>query len=85
MRIASIGTAFPAHRYPQAVITEALKERIHGNPSIPAVTEIYLPRAHFPRNPRINAPGCHVVSHADGIVLLATDGAGERIVTVSAG
>ena len=26
MRIASVGTAFPAHRYPQAVITEALKE-----------------------------------------------------------
>jgi alkylresorcinol/alkylpyrone synthase len=39
MRIASIGTAFPAHRYPQAVITEALKERIHGNPSIPAVMD----------------------------------------------
>jgi hypothetical protein len=56
-----------------------------ADPSIPAVTEIYLPRVHFPRNPRINAPGCHVVSHANGIVLLAADGAGERIVTVSAG
>ena len=27
MRIASVGTAFPPHRYPQAVITEALKKR----------------------------------------------------------
>ena len=28
MRVASVGTAFPPHRYPQAVITEALKGRI---------------------------------------------------------
>ncbi len=28
MRIASVGTAFPVHRYPQAVITEALKDRM---------------------------------------------------------
>ena len=28
MRIASIGTAFPPHRYPQAVITEALNARM---------------------------------------------------------
>lgn len=28
MRIASVGTAFPPHRYPQAVITEALKEKM---------------------------------------------------------
>ncbi|MEO8736568.1 MAG: 3-oxoacyl-[acyl-carrier-protein] synthase III C-terminal domain-containing protein [Edaphobacter sp.] len=27
MRIASVGTAYPPHRYPQAVITEALKNR----------------------------------------------------------
>ncbi len=27
MHIASVGTAFPAHRYPQAEITEALKQR----------------------------------------------------------
>jgi hypothetical protein len=26
MRIASVGTAFPAHRHPQAVITEALED-----------------------------------------------------------
>jgi alkylresorcinol/alkylpyrone synthase len=28
MRIGSIGTAWPAHRYPQAVITEAPQERV---------------------------------------------------------
>src|SRR5438105_12957600 len=28
MRIASVGTAFPPHRYPQAVITQALKDRM---------------------------------------------------------
>jgi alkylresorcinol/alkylpyrone synthase len=28
MRIASVGTAYPPHRYPQAVITEALKNRM---------------------------------------------------------
>ena len=39
MRIASVGTAFPVHRYPQAVITEALKERIQNNPSIPGVMD----------------------------------------------
>ena len=39
MRIASVGTAFPEHRYPQAVITEALKERIQDNPSIPGVMD----------------------------------------------
>src|SRR5882757_6533129 len=39
MRIASVGTAFPMHRYPQAVITEALKERIQNNPSIPGVMD----------------------------------------------
>jgi alkylresorcinol/alkylpyrone synthase len=27
MRIASVGTAYPSHRYPQAAITEALRER----------------------------------------------------------
>jgi alkylresorcinol/alkylpyrone synthase len=31
MRIASVGTAFPPHRYPQAVITAALKERMQDN------------------------------------------------------
>jgi hypothetical protein len=56
-----------------------------ADPSISAVTEIYLPRAHFPASPQIHAPGCHVVSQANGILLLAADGAGERIVTVSAG
>jgi alkylresorcinol/alkylpyrone synthase len=33
MRIASVGTAFPAHRYPQAVITEALKDHMRERPS----------------------------------------------------
>jgi alkylresorcinol/alkylpyrone synthase len=33
MRIASVGTAFPSHRYPQAVITAALKERMTERPS----------------------------------------------------
>ena len=30
MRISSVGTAFPAHRYPQSVITEALRNRWEG-------------------------------------------------------
>jgi alkylresorcinol/alkylpyrone synthase len=30
MRISSVGTAFPAHRYPQAEITEALRNRWEG-------------------------------------------------------
>jgi alkylresorcinol/alkylpyrone synthase len=30
MQIASVGTAFPSHRYPQSVITEALKQRWEG-------------------------------------------------------
>src|SRR6266568_7018411 len=37
MRIASVGTAFPAHRYPQAVITEALKERMQDKLEIPGI------------------------------------------------
>src|SRR5438445_7203347 len=37
MRIASVGTAFPAHRYPQAVITEALKDRMQDKLEIPGV------------------------------------------------
>ena len=37
MRIASVGTAFPPHRYPQAVITEALKERMQDKLEIPAI------------------------------------------------
>src|SRR6266568_7879002 len=37
MRIASVGTAFPAHRYPQEVITEALKERMQDKLEIPGV------------------------------------------------
>jgi alkylresorcinol/alkylpyrone synthase len=39
MRIASVGTAFPPHRYPQAVITQALKERMHDRPELPAILE----------------------------------------------
>jgi alkylresorcinol/alkylpyrone synthase len=37
MRIASVGTAFPPHRYPQEVITEALKEKMQDKLEIPAV------------------------------------------------
>ena len=39
MRIASVGTAFPPHRYPQAVITQALKEKMHGRPEIPGIMD----------------------------------------------
>ncbi len=39
MRIASVGTAFPPHRYPQAVITEALKQRMQDKLEIPAILE----------------------------------------------
>jgi alkylresorcinol/alkylpyrone synthase len=39
MRIASVGTAFPPHRYPQAVITEALKQRMQDKIEIPAILE----------------------------------------------
>ncbi len=37
MRIASVGTAFPPHRYPQTVITEALKERMQDKLEIPGI------------------------------------------------
>ena len=37
MRIASVGTAFPPNRYPQEVITEALKEKMQDKLEIPAV------------------------------------------------
>lgn len=37
MRIASVGTAFPPHRYPQAVITEALKEKMRDKLEIPDI------------------------------------------------
>ncbi len=37
MRIASVGTAFTDHRYPQAGITEALKERMQDKLVIPAI------------------------------------------------
>ncbi|MCU1320836.1 MAG: Type polyketide synthase [Acidobacteriaceae bacterium] len=39
MRIASVGTAFPAHRYPQTVITEALKERMQDKLASPGVMD----------------------------------------------
>jgi len=39
MRIASVGTAFPPHRYPQNVITQALKERMQDKLEIPAILE----------------------------------------------
>lgn len=37
MRIASVGTAFPPHRYPQAVITEALLDRMDDKMVAPGV------------------------------------------------
>lgn len=37
MRIASVGTAFPPHRYPQAEITKALQEKMQGKPEISAI------------------------------------------------
>ena len=39
MRIASVGTAFPPHRYPQAVITQALKERMQDKLEIPEIMD----------------------------------------------
>src|SRR5260370_34885999 len=39
MRIASVGTAFPAHRYPEAVLTQALKELNQDKPLIPDVMD----------------------------------------------
>lgn len=39
MRIVSVGTAFPPYRYPQPVITEALKQRVQHKPSLPAVMD----------------------------------------------
>ncbi|WP_035353211.1 type III polyketide synthase [Edaphobacter aggregans] len=39
MRIASVGTAFPEHRYPQAVITQALKNRVQNKLQSPGVME----------------------------------------------
>ena len=39
MRIASVGTAFPPHRYPQAVITEALKERMQDKLAMPDIMD----------------------------------------------
>jgi alkylresorcinol/alkylpyrone synthase len=37
MRIASIGTAFPPHRYPQSVITEALNARMQDKLETPGI------------------------------------------------
>jgi alkylresorcinol/alkylpyrone synthase len=37
MRIAAVGTAFPEHRYPQSVITEALKSRMQDSLEIPEI------------------------------------------------
>lgn len=39
MRIASVGTAFPPHRYPQTVITEALKSRMQDKLEIPGIMD----------------------------------------------
>lgn len=39
MRIASVGTAFPPHRYPQAVITEALKEKMQDKLPAPGIMD----------------------------------------------
>jgi hypothetical protein len=54
-----------------------------ADPSIAAVTEIYIPPAHYPHGARIHAPGCHIVAQTNNLLLLAAEGAGERIVTVS--
>ena len=37
MRIASVGTAFPPYRYPQAVITEALIHRMEDKQTLPGI------------------------------------------------
>jgi alkylresorcinol/alkylpyrone synthase len=39
MRIASVGTAFPPHRYPQAVITDALKTRMQDRLAMPDIMD----------------------------------------------
>jgi alkylresorcinol/alkylpyrone synthase len=39
MRIASIGTAYPPNRYPQSVITEALKERLQDKLATPDIID----------------------------------------------
>jgi alkylresorcinol/alkylpyrone synthase len=39
MRIASVGTAFPPHRYPQTVITQALKERMQDKLDTPEIVD----------------------------------------------
>jgi len=39
MRIASVGTAFPPHRYPQAVITEALRTKMHDKLETPGIMD----------------------------------------------
>jgi alkylresorcinol/alkylpyrone synthase len=39
MRIASVGTAFPPHRYPQAVITQALKDRMQDKLEMPGIMD----------------------------------------------
>lgn len=39
MRIASVGTAFPPHRYPQAVITQHLKDRMQDTLPSPAIMD----------------------------------------------
>ena len=39
MRIASVGTAFPPHRYPQTVITQALKEKMRDKLDMPDIMD----------------------------------------------
>jgi alkylresorcinol/alkylpyrone synthase len=39
MRIASVGTAYPPYRYPQTVITEALKERMQDKLETPGIMD----------------------------------------------
>jgi hypothetical protein len=55
-----------------------------ADPSTAGPTEIYIPSAHFPHGVRVEAPGCRIVSQANGLLQLAAEGAGERIVTLSA-
>jgi hypothetical protein len=46
MRIESIAAAFPAHPHPQAVITEALKEKVLSSGTAPIQRWRRLPAHH---------------------------------------
>jgi hypothetical protein len=46
MRIESVATAFPAHRHSQAVITEALEEKVLSSGTAPNQWRRRLPALH---------------------------------------